>query len=145
VLAAGESDAPEGLKAALATGNRLQDLLTAEFRPERSGNEVLQRALDAARGAGIEATIYSHPLGFHGHGAGPTIGLWDQQARIPGTGDARLRASTAYAIELACAVSVPEWNGEKVSIQLEEDAFFDGASVHFLDGRQTALHLIATQ
>jgi len=145
VLNAGESDAPAGLKAALATGNRLQDLLTAEFKGGRTGNEILQRALDAARGAGIDATIYSHPLGFHGHGAGPTIGLWDQQGGVPGTGDARLHASTSYAIELACGVPVPEWNGEKASIQLEEDAFFDGQAVRFLDGRQTTLHLIATE
>ncbi len=145
VLREGESDAPAGLKAALAAGNRLQDLLTSSFLVGRSGNEILKTALEKARDEGIEATIYSHPLGYHGHGAGPTIGLWDQQEGVPGTGDARLHPDSAFSIELAAAVPVPEWNGKKVRIMLEEDAYFDGRGVRYLDGRQTAFHLIGSQ
>jgi Xaa-Pro aminopeptidase len=145
VLRAGESAAPPGLVSALATGNRLQDLLIAEFRTGRTGNEILAAALARAAETGIEATIYTHPLGLHGHGAGPTIGMWDQQAGVPGAGDVRLQPSTAYAIELAAAVAVPEWDGFRVKIQLEEDAWFDGERVHWLDGRQTALHLIGAE
>jgi Xaa-Pro aminopeptidase len=145
VLAAGESAPPAGLVQALAVGNRLQDILTDAFQSGRSGNEVLAAALARARAEGIQATIYSHPLGFHGHGAGPTIGLWDQQGGVPGLGDQRLRADTVYAIELAAAVPVPEWGGATVKMQLEEDAWFDGEKVHYLAGRQKVLHLIATQ
>jgi Xaa-Pro aminopeptidase len=144
VLRPGEKEAPAGLVAALARGNRLQDLLTGSFQAGRTGNEILKLALERARAEGIEGTIYSHPLGLHGHGAGPTIGLWDQQAGVPGPGDYPLHESTVYAIELAASASVPEWNGAKVSIQLEEDALFDGTSVRYLDGRQTAFHLIAS-
>jgi hypothetical protein len=32
----------------------------------------------------------------------------------------------------------------QIAIQLGEDAAFDGLGVRYLDGRQTALHLIAT-
>jgi hypothetical protein len=71
--------------------------------------------------------------------------MWDQQAGVPGAGDVRLQPSTAYAIELAAAVAVPEWDGFRVKIQLEEDAWFDGERVHWLDGRQTALHLIGAE
>ena len=142
VLREGESDAPEGLKAALTIGNKLQDLLTSSFQAGRSGNEILRTALDKARSAGIEATIYSHPLGYHGHAAGPTIGLWDQQDGVKGTGDYKLHPDTAFSIELSAAVPVPEWNGNKVQIMLEEDAYFDGEAVSYLDGRQTVLHLI---
>ena len=142
VLKEGETDAPAGLKAALAVGNRLQDILTANFALEKTGNEVLKSALETARAEGIEATIYSHPLGFHGHGAGPAIGMWDQQAGVPGAGDYPLHAHTVYAIELAAAVPVPEWGGKKVQIKLEEDALFDGKEVRYLDGRQTELHLV---
>lgn len=145
VLAAGETGPPAGLVKALATGNRLQDLLTSSFQSGRSGNEILAAALERARADGIDATIYSHPLGFHGHGAGPTIGMWDQQRGVPGVGDYRLRADTVYAIELAATVDVPEWGGTKVKMQLEEDAWFDGQTVRYLDGRQTALHLIAAE
>ncbi len=145
VFAPGESEPPAGLVQALALGNRLQDILTASFQNGRSGNEILAAALARARSEGIEATIYSHPLGFHGHGAGPTIGLWDQQAGVPGLGDYRLRPDTAYAIELAAAVPVPEWGGAKVKIQLEEDAWFDGEKVLYFDGRQTTLHRIVAE
>jgi hypothetical protein len=120
----------------------LQDLLTGSFRLGRTGNQVLAETLEKAREAGIQATIYSHPIGFHGHGAGPTIGLWDRQDGVPGLGDYPLQPSTAYAIELTATVPVPEWDGQEVQIQLEEDAFFDGEAVRWLDGRQTQLFLI---
>ncbi len=142
VLREGETDAPEGLKAALAVGNRLQDLLTSCFTLDRTGNQVLAAALEKARGAGITATIYTHPLGFHGHGAGPTIGMWDQQGGVPGPGDFPLHADTVHSIELAVEVPVAEWGGKRMRIMLEEDALFDGQAVHYLDGRQTAFHLV---
>lgn len=145
VLAPGETGAPAGLRAALAVGNRLQDLLTGSFVAGRTGNQILKDTLAKAREAGIEATIYSHPLGFHGHGAGPTIGMWDQQDGVPGVGDVPLRASTAYAIELAATVPVPEWNGQRVKIQLEDDAVFDGETVRWLAGRQTEFFLIGEE
>jgi Xaa-Pro aminopeptidase len=145
VLAPGESAPPAGLVQALALGNRLQDVLTSAFQTGRSGNEILAAALERARAEGIAATIYSHPLGLHGHGAGPTIGLWDQQSGVPGSGDHRLRPDTVYAIELAASVPIAEWGGSVVKIQLEEDAWFDGREVRYLAGRQTALHLIASQ
>lgn len=145
VLRSGESEPPAGLVRALAIGNRLQDLLTSSFQAGRSGNQILSAALERARVEGIEAVIYSHPIGFHGHGAGPFIGQWDRQDGVPGPGDQPLRADTAYAIELTAAASVPEWGGAKVQIQLEEDAWFDGQNVRYFDGRQTALHLIAVE
>src|SRR5207247_6719232 len=79
VLRSGATEAPEGLKRALANSNRLQDLLLERMRPGRTGNEVLAYTLAAMKTAGIEGTVYTHPIGDHGHGAGPLIGLWDRQ------------------------------------------------------------------
>ncbi|RMF56113.1 MAG: M24 family metallopeptidase, partial [Bacteroidetes bacterium] len=126
VLRPGETDAPEGLRRALAVGNRLQDILTEQFVAGRTGNAILRAALEQARAEGIEATIYTHPIGYHGHGAGPTIGLWDRQEGVPGRGDYPLFPHTAHSIELNAAVPVPEWGGQQVRIMLEEDAYFDG-------------------
>ena len=142
VLRPGETDAPAGLKDALRIGNRLQDHLTSQFATGRTGNEVLAAALQAARDEGIRPTIYTHPIGHHGHGAGPTIGLWDQQGGVPGRGDYPLHANTAYSIELNAETSIPEWDGQDILIKLEEDAFFDGDTVRYLDGRQTKLYLL---
>jgi Xaa-Pro aminopeptidase len=141
VLRSGETSAPEGLQAALATGNRLQDILTGNFVAGRTGNDILAAALTEAAAAGIQASIYTHPIGYHGHAAGPTIGMWDQQSGVPGSGDYPLYPDTAYAIELSARVAVPGW-AEPVRIMLEEDAFFDGNEVRYIDGRQTRLHLV---
>ncbi len=141
VLRPGEEAAPPGLVAALAAGNQLQDILLAEFIAGRTGNEILAAALRSGAAAGLDGTIYTHPLGLHGHAAGPTIGLWDHQEGVPGQGDHPLFANTVYAIELNVQVEIPEW-GQPVRIMLEEDALFDGEHVRWLDGRQTELHLI---
>ena len=141
VLRAGEAEAPAALREALARGTRLQDILTGQFETGRSGNEILARALEQAEREGIEASIYTHPIGYHGHGAGPTIGLWDQQDGVPGRGDYPLYPNTAHSIELYAATEIPEWN-RKVRIKLEEDAFFDGTETRYIDGRQTELLLI---
>ncbi len=142
VLLPGETDAPEGLKQALKTGNRLQDILTAEFQTGRSGNEILLAALDKMKAEGINGSLYTHPLGFHGHAAGPTIGLWDQQSFIPGKGEYPLYPNTCYAVELNVKCEIPEWDGQTVQIGLEQDAVFTGSEVIYLDGRQTLFYLI---
>lgn len=141
VLRPGETDVPDEIKQAMANGNRLQDILTSKFESGRTGNEMLASALAQAKDEGITASIYTHPIGFHGHAAGPTIGMWDQQQGVPGNGDYPLYPNTAYSIELYAESDVPSW-GKPVRIKLEEDAFFNGENTWYIDGRQTAIHLI---
>lgn len=142
VLKEGEADAPQGLKDALAQGNKLQDILLAEFREGRTGNEVLSVALAKAKSEGLKPSIYTHPLGTHGHAAGPTIGNWDQQNGVPGAGDYPLFYDTVYSIELNAKANAPEWDNQEVTIALEQDAAFTKKSVYFLDERQTKFFLI---
>ncbi len=142
VLRAGEQDVPAGLKQALAVGNRWQDLLTDAFVTGRTGNEILAAARAAAEREGILASVYSHPIGFFGHAAGPTIGMWDNQGPTPHRGDWKLFPNTAYAIEGNVKVRVPEWDGQWVQIKLEQSALFDGERVTYLAGRQTRWHLV---
>lgn len=141
VLKPGENAPPSYLQDALKTGNRVQDIFTSHFKAGLSGNDILKAALAQCKAEGLKASIYTHPLGYHGHAAGPTIGLWDQQDGVPGAGDYPLYAHTAYAIELNAAVTIAEWNKE-IRIMLEEDAFFDGETVRYIDGRQTELMTI---
>ena len=129
------------LKAALKNANRVQDIFTSHFKTGLTGNEILKAALDQCKEENIKASIYTHPLGYHGHAAGPTIGLWDQQDGVPGQGDYPLYKNTAYAIELNASTYLEEWNKE-IRIMLEEDAFFNGQDVRYIDGRQTELMLI---
>ena len=141
VLKPGEKEAPAGLRAGLANSNRVQDFLRAAFKPGRSGNEALAEARAKAIAAGLDPSIYSHPIGHHGHGAGPSIGFWDNQQADP-RGQGPIRANTAWSIELTSYAAVPEWGGQRVDFRTEEDAFFDGKQVRFIDGRQTAITLI---
>jgi Xaa-Pro aminopeptidase len=142
VLRPGEADAPQGLKDALAQGNRLQDILLAEMKEGQTGNQILAAALKRARDEGLRPSIYTHPLGVHGHAAGPTIGLWDKQGGVPGPGDYPLFCDTVFSIELNVLAAVPEWDGQDVQIALEQDAAFTRSGSFFLDKRQTELILI---
>ena len=141
ILRAGESDAPDYLKKALANGNRLQDIFTSKFKVGVTGNEVLAASRAQAIAEGIKPSIYTHPIGYYGHAAGTTLGMWDSQEGVPYTGDYPLHANTAYSIELNAGTYIKEW-GKEIRIMLEEDAFFDGKSVHYINGRQKRFLLV---
>jgi len=113
-----------------------------EFRYLRSGNDILGASLEKATAEGLMPSIYTHPLGVHGHAAGVTIGMWDKQEGVPVQGDYPLYYNTCYAIELNNKYNVPEWDGQLVQIGLEECGVFTGNGCAFIDGRQTAFYLI---
>ena len=141
VLRTGETEAPAYLQNALKNGNRLQDIFTGNFKEGRTGNEVLKMSRSKAIEEGIKPSIYTHPIGYHGHAAGTTLGMWDSQGGVPGSGDYPLHLNTAYSIELNAATYIEEWDKE-IRIMLEEEAFFSKTGVQYIDGRQTNLHLI---
>ncbi|MCW4050148.1 MAG: aminopeptidase P family protein [Candidatus Bathyarchaeota archaeon] len=142
ILKHGETDAPAGLKDALTAANQLQDFHAEAMKTGRTGNEILKIALDNANKVGLTPSIYTHPLGVHGHAAGPTIGLWDQQDGVLGRGDHPLHPDTCYAIELNAKHKVPEWDHQEVRMALEQDAWWTGEKLVFMSGRQKKLHLV---
>lgn len=141
VLKPGETDAPDYLKMAFSRGNKLQDILTSNFKLDKTGNQVLADSRKQAISQGITPSIYTHPIGFHGHAAGTTIGMWDMQGGVPYTGDYPLHYNTAYSIELNASVYIQEWKKE-IRIQLEEDGYFDETGFRYIDGRQRDLLII---
>ena len=143
VLREGEKDVPAGIKQALKNANRLQDIVVERIRPGRSGNEVLGDALAAMKAAGINGSVYCHPVGDHGHGAGPLIGLWDRQQGVPGRGDVLLLPNTWLSIELSATTPVPEWDNKELWVGAEEDVVIDEAGrVGWVLRRQTEYHLV---
>jgi len=144
VLKEGETTAPEYLQKAFDKGNQLQDILTSNFETGRTGNEILSKSLEEAKKEGLKASIYTHPLGLYGHSAGPTIGMWDQQGGVPGTGDYTLYENTVYAIELNTEVEVPEWDKD-IRIMLEEAGFWSENGFRYVNGRQNELILISSE
>jgi Xaa-Pro aminopeptidase len=143
VLLPGETEPPAGLRNALAASNRLQDIVMRQLRVGRTGNEILKASLAEMKQAGIEGSVYSHPVGDHGHGAGPLIGRWDSQDGLPGRGDHQVIAGTWFSVELQATSAVPEWGGQRVWSAQEEDAIVarDG-SVRWALRRQTELRVV---
>jgi Xaa-Pro aminopeptidase len=143
VLPKGETEAPAGLVAALRRSNRLQDIMMEEIRPGRTGNEILTSARARMTAEGIDGTIYSHPVGLNGHGAGPLIGLWDYQEGVPGRGDHKVINDQWFSVELQATTRVPEWDGQPVRMAQEEDMVMGPDGVpRWAYRRQTELRLI---
>jgi Xaa-Pro aminopeptidase len=145
VLKTGETDAPPGLKKALDRANRVAEILMAEFKEGRSGNEVVDLAMKKAEAEGLRPLIYTHPIGVYGHAAGPPIdarALEDAPENSRARGEYPLYLNTAYSIEFSATTIVPEWGNQDVRIGYEEDAVFTAEGCRFIDGHQTALLLI---
>lgn len=141
VLKQGETDAPEELKKVMKTVNRFQDIVLDEFKIGRTGNEILAASLSKAKEEGVDPCLYSHPIGFNGHAAGPTIGLWDQQNGVPGSGDYPMYDNTAYSLELNVRCPVESW-GVELTFGAETDVLLRDGKVNFLAERQERFHLI---
>ena len=86
--------------------------------------------------------LYTHPIGFYGHGAGPTIGLYDNQGFVPGNGERPLHDSTCYALELNVLEPVSEWGGQDVWFYVEETIAFSGGETFFLDPDRDKIQLV---
>jgi Xaa-Pro aminopeptidase len=142
VLRPGETKVPQYLQNAFKKAKRVQDILTENFKVGKTGNQILADALTQVKKEEINGTIYTHPIGVHGHAAGPTIGMWDNQKNTVGPGDYTMYANTAYSIELNAAVAIPEWNGKIIRIMLEQDGYYDGKNFRYIDGRQEEIYSI---
>lgn len=139
ILKKGERDAPQGLKDALKNTNRLQDALFAVARAGMTGPEVYAATMAEMKKQNIQAMIYSHPLGTHGHGLGAAI---DFRRGITAADAERLRLGSYTSIELNTSTKVPEWNNQMVTIMAEDDAFMTEKGYEFFRPRQTEFYLI---
>ena len=143
VLRDGEADVPSGIKNALSRSNRLQDIVLKAIKVGRTGNQILAQSLEEMKADGIDGSVYSHPIGEHGHGAGTLIGLWDRQMGVQGRGDVPVLNNTWYSVELQASSPVPEWDNKVVRSAQEEDIVVDtDGSVQWVLKRQTEFHLI---
>lgn len=138
ILNSGETSAPEGLRTALLNTNRLQDIIFRIARAGMTGSEIYEAAMAEAKKENLDAMIYSHPVGAQGHGLGPSI---DFRGNIGGGGN-RVLPGSYMSIELNTSITVPEWNGQKVTIMAEDDAYMTETGYKFFRPRQTELYLI---
>jgi Xaa-Pro aminopeptidase len=140
VLRPGEKDAPAGLKHAMANTNALQEELMADSRPGKLAGDVYNEIMAAMTKRGIEAKVYSHPIGFQGHGLGAALDYRaSQQSASEGK---RLRKGSYISIELNTLTAVPEWDGQKVFVMMEDDAYLTDDGFKTFLPRQTSYYLI---
>jgi len=138
----GEDEPPEGVKELLRRGNRIQEILLSEFQEGRTGNEILRATVKNATDEGLNPSIYTHPIGIHGHGSGLMIGMVEKQNFVPGTGEHPLYPNTVYSIELSVGYNIPEWDNIMVRTGLEEEAVFTKNGVNWVDGYPREYYLI---
>ena len=144
ILKDNETEPPSFLTQAFKDGNRIQDILTTNFKTGDTGNEILLNSLQQGKKEGYRPAIYTHPLGLYGHAAGPTIGMWDSQGGVAGTGDYPLYPNTVYAIELNTTVRIPEWKKD-IRIMLEEAGFWGENGFRYVCGRQEKMIAIKVE
>ena len=140
VLRPGETDASDGLKQALKNTNTLQESLMTRSRPGLLAGDVYKSIMADMKARGIEAKVYSHPIGEQGHGLG--AGLDYRAAQIPATEGKRMRKGSYISIELNTTMPVPEWGNQRVSMMGEDDAYLTDDGFKTFLPRQTSLYLI---
>lgn len=138
ILKRGEKDAPAGLKSALRNTNRLQDIVFSVARAGMTGSQVYEASMAECKKQDLNCMIYSHPVGTHGHGLGPSI---DFRGNIGG-GANKILPGSYMSIELNTSTNVPEWNNQRVTIMAEDDAYMTETGYKFFRPRQTELYLI---
>ena len=143
VLHEGERDVPDGLKQALAKANKLQDVMGSISRPGRPAGEVYSEIMAKMEALGIEAMVYSHPLGNHGHGLGASIDFRSAERENADAEEGkRLRAGAHLAMEFNIADEIPEWDGKKVWIMQEDPVHLTEDGWRFFVPRQEAFYLV---
>ncbi len=141
----GESEIPAGIQAAFKTGNRFQDIVRGNYAVGRTGNEIFFASIKRAEEEGIEAMSYCHPIGVYGHSAGPSVGMYDNQGFVPGHGELIMHDNTCYALELNIKQPIPEWNGQKAMMMLEETIGFSGGKTFFMDDKREIIRFIKAE
>ena len=142
VLREGESAPPAGLARAFEASSRAAGLILDAMRVGRTGIAIKQAAERRAAAAGIDLLVYSHVQGYWVHDAG----MWaihDWPERYGDHPRFTLKDGDWVSLEFAVTASVPEWDGQPVTIMREEDTLIAAdAPPRYLSGPQTSLWII---
>lgn len=132
---------PQGFSDGISRSNRFQTIVMEQATVGKTGNQILKDSLEQARKEGLSAKLYTHPIGTHGHGIGPSIGMWDQQVSVPVRGDLKLNDNTCYALELNTRSFIEQWNQEVVFF-LEETVKVEDGKMQFILPHQEKINLL---
>jgi Xaa-Pro aminopeptidase len=143
VLREGEASAPEGLDVALSEANALWEVLSRASQPGDRAGEVYNETMAEMEQLGIEAMIYSHPLGNQGHGLGASIDFRSaQRENAEEQHSKQLREGSFMAIEFNIADEISEWDGQKVWVMQEDPAYLTSDGWKLFVPRQREYYLV---
>ena len=142
VLRPGETALPASYQRAFDNAVRIREVIRRTARPGKTAQAMmddLNAAIAAAgfsamRGfnqvredASIEFIIGCHSVGDWGHGIGPSMAFFN-----PGRLTYEMRPTNRFSIELFAYSPIPEWQGRKLRIPLEDDAVVTTRGVEWL-------------
>ncbi|MFW6119974.1 MAG: M24 family metallopeptidase [Petrotogales bacterium] len=137
-----ENVTPRSFNVLLEQAHQLQDIVSAGLSKGCTGDEVLNNALNQMKKKDINGRVYTHPLGYYGHGSVPIIGRYNQQKKVPIEGNYLAYDNTFWAIELCVIGNIPEWNNQRVHILVEDSAILFDNKIHFISERQQSIALL---
>ncbi len=142
VLRDGETEVPNGLRTALANANLVHEAFASAARPGMTGWEATLAIAARLEGVDFLPSLYSHPIGFHGHALGPSINARNMDLSTPPEHDSYLRDGSYRSIEFSATTAVPEYNGGEVTIPMEDDAYLTADGYVYFRPYQTEWYVI---
>jgi Xaa-Pro aminopeptidase len=142
VLRDGETEVPNGLRTALANANVVHEAFASAPRPGMTGWEATLAIAAKLEDVDFLPSLYSHPIGFHGHALGPSINARNMDLSSPPEHDSYLRDGSYRSIEFSATTPVPEYNGGEVRIPMEDDAYLTADGYVYFRPYQTEWYVI---
>lgn len=142
ILRKGEETVPAGLRAALANANVVHEAFASEPRPAMTGREATLAIAKKLEGVDFLPSLYSHPIGYHGHALGPSINARNMDLSTPPDRDSVLRPGSYRSVEFSATTAVPEYDGWKVTIPMEDDAYLSTDGYIYFRPYQTEWYVI---
>jgi Xaa-Pro aminopeptidase len=142
ILREGETDLPPTIKDAFEHGKKVRKIIRREVKPGGRGIDILEHLYLKIEEAGyqrqevedrvsnspnIEVNIGWHSVGNWGHGVGPAI--WTEK---PHRREMILKPTHLMAFEFFIYVPLPEWDGKKLRMGLEDDVVITENGVEWL-------------
>ena len=142
ILRDGEDDVPDGLKTALRNANIVHEAFAAAPRPGMTGWEATLAIAAELEGVDFLPSLYSHPIGYHGHALGPALNARNMDLSSPPEWDSYLRDGSYRSIEFSATTAIPEYGDGTVTIPMEDDGHLTPDGYKYFRPYQTEWYLI---
>jgi Xaa-Pro aminopeptidase len=143
VLKEGETQLPASYQKAFDNGRAVRGILKKNIKAGKTAGETYDLLNELIDEAGftimeefneptddpeiIDVIIGCHSVGNLGHGIGPSI-AWFNPERMT----YMIQPTNLFSIELFAYTAIPEWNGKKLRIPLEDNAIVTDRGVEWL-------------